>query len=465
MTSTTSASTTSTSSSTTSTLATGGLVLSVAMLVASGANYGINAILGRWLEPQAFADASLIVTLFLLLTVGAVALQLMASRRVAASPTESGPDASIRWLRRQAWTVGSGAAFLLTAGAPLWQHVFNTSSAAPFALLAVGLPFYLAQAVDRGVLQGHLRFTTLAISFLAEAGVRMLATAALVAIGAGSSGVAAALSASFAVTWLLGRHQVERSAANVEIDPADRATLLGHARPVAVLLVAQILINNADVLIVKAWLPDDAATYSAVALIGRAVFFLSWSVVNVLFPVSAQDGDSGSTRVDAAGVAVVLVSGSVMTVGAALWGEQVLTSVVGPGYGEAAHLLWRYALATTAFTVANLLGSLDLARGRSTGPKLIAAGAGAQTLALVLSASSIGAIVDAQLLTMTALVTVVGGERLLRGRSTLHAVPDAPDGADGTGAIAAVDLLAQVGDVDVDDVVVAEPVLAPHALA
>lgn len=444
-------------------IATGGLVLSVAMLVASAANYGINAILGRWLDPQAFADASLVVTLFLLITVGAVALQLMASRRVAID-TDEPWDVAVSWLRRRAWVLGTGAGLVLAFGSPMWQPIFNTESAAPFAWLGLGLPLYLAQAVDRGVLQGQLRFGMLAATFLVEAVARVAVTTGAVALGAGADGVAAALTASFAVTWVVGRIAVGREVGSGALAPADRVAMVDHARPVAVLLVAQILINNADVLIVKAWLPDAAPAYVAVALIGRAVFFLSWSVVNVLFPVSAQDGETESVTVDVAGVAVVATSGLAMTAGAALWGTEILTSVVGPEHGGAAHLLWRYALATTAFTIANLLASLDLARGISTGPKLIAAGAGAQTLALLAATSSIDAVVNAQLLTMGGLVLVVGAERLRRADSALHAVADAADRAHVARPVAHVDLLAQIGDVDVDDVVVAEPVLAPHAL-
>ena len=44
---------------------TGGVALTVAMLVANGANYATNAIAARWSDRAGFADASLIVTMFL----------------------------------------------------------------------------------------------------------------------------------------------------------------------------------------------------------------------------------------------------------------------------------------------------------------------------------------------------------------------------------------------------------------
>jgi O-antigen/teichoic acid export membrane protein len=444
------------------TMAAGGAVLSVAMLAASAANYLINAMTGRWFDEQGFADASLVVTLFLL---GAVAFQLMASRRVAMAG-ENDADVAVGWLRTSAWRIGLAAGAMLVVPAGAWHAVFSTRSPLPFVVLGLGLPVYLVAAVDRGVLQGRLRFASLSATFVIEAMVRVIVTAGLAAAGVGATGVAAALSVSFVATWAVGRRAVGTPARLGPISPDERAAMLGHAWPVAVLLVGQILINNADVLVVKAWLPEQAAAYAAIALIGRAVFFCSWSVVSVLFPVSArEEARGGSDRfVTLAGVGVIVATGGTLTVVAALAGEQLLATILGPGYTSAAPLLWKYAFATTLFTVTNLLASLDLARGQRRGPRLVAGGAAIQTIALVGAASSLDAVVSAQVVVMALLTIVVVAERATRGRSALHPVADPAHGAH-VARTTPVDLLPEVGDVDIDDMVVAEPVRTPHAFA
>ncbi|MGL1553629.1 hypothetical protein ACSTHM_23635, partial [Vibrio parahaemolyticus] len=60
------------------------------------------------------------------------------------------------------------------------------------------------------------------------------------------------------------------------IDPREVRAYVGM---VSILLVGQIIANNSDILVSKAvFAPADAGVYAAVALVGRAVFFLAWSV-------------------------------------------------------------------------------------------------------------------------------------------------------------------------------------------
>jgi len=177
-----------------------------------------------------------------------------------------------------------------------------------------------------------------------------------------------------------------------------------------VLLVGQMLINNSDVLIAKASLtPFDAGLYSAVALIGRAVFFLSWSVATVVFPVVAlrhAKGESGH-RVLAGGVVAVLGIGATCVVGALLFGGPVLGIVLGPDYSGLSVPLAVYALSTTLFAVASLIASQHLATGRIRESWVVLAGAGLQVALLLLWHNSIAQLIGAQLVAMSVLLAAV----------------------------------------------------------
>ncbi len=53
--------------------------------------------------------------------------------------------------------------------------------------------------------------------------------------------------------------------------------------------IGQVILSNLDILLVKHFFPpSEAGIYAAVALVGRVVFMLSWSVVSSMFPVSAS---------------------------------------------------------------------------------------------------------------------------------------------------------------------------------
>ena len=405
-------------------LVTGGTVLAVALVVTNAGNYILNLLLGRWLSPAEFADASLMVTMMLTFASISVCLALVTARFIGirdAAGDVGGSERLVRTLRRVALSVGIVIAAVVAAGSPWWRDIFHTGSAWPFVILACGIPFYLQCAVGRGTLQGRLRFVPLAVTFLVEMTVRLSVGSGLVLLGMGVDGATAGLALSLVAAWvtvMLFRPGLSRARRIIEAGPVDAspgtstdlAGVRAYAAFVSVLLVGQMVINNSDVLIAKASLaPFDAGLYSAVALIGRAVFFLSWSVATVVFPVVAlrhAKGESGH-RVLAGGIVAVLGIGSACVVGALLFGGPVLGVVLGPDYSGLSGSLAVYALATTLFAVASLIASQHLATGRIRESWVVLAGAGLQIVLLLLWHNSIAQLIGAQLVAMSFVLTAV----------------------------------------------------------
>ncbi len=394
-------------------------MLGVAMLVANGANYVLNIFLGRWLSPSEFADASLIVTFMLLLTAIAVSLQLISARFTGvalATSTIAEPaarraaiDGLSGWLVRRAHLVGAVAGLVLVVGADWWRETFRSVDAMPFVVLGLGMPFYLGQAVGRGVLQGNYRFAGLAATFVVEAAVRCVVGLALVAAGFGVTGATVGLTASFVAVWVHVR-VLERRRQGEPVSPTLARDVRLYAVPVAVLLVGQIIVNNGDLLIAKRALdPETAGVYAAIALVGRAVFFLSWSVATTLFPAAARRNEEGESS-DAllrSGLAIVAAMGVGFVVGARLLGDPVLGRVFGPEYGNVADPLSRYALATSLFALANLIVSHRLSMGRLRPALVLLGGAVVQTALVFLARSSIDSLVNAQVVAMAILLGAV----------------------------------------------------------
>ena len=408
-------------------LVTGGSVLAVALVVTNAGNYLLNLLLGRWLSPAEFADATLMVTLMLTFASISVCLAMVTARFIGirdATGRAGDSERLAHWLRRVALAVGIVIATIIAAGSPWWRDIFHTGSAWPFVILACGIPFYFQCAIGRGTLQGRLRFVPLAVTFLVEMAVRLSVGAGLVLLGMGVNGATAGLALSLMAAWatvMLFRPGRSRTRATVDVVDAgevgesadarsERAGVRAYAAFVSVLLVGQMVINNSDVLIAKASLsPFDAGLYSAVALIGRAVFFLSWSVATVVFPVVAlrhAKGESGH-RVLAGGIVAVLGIGTVCVVGALLFGGPVLGVVLGPDYSDLSGPLAVYALATTLFAVACLIASQHLAKGRIRESWVVLAGAGLQVSLLLLWHNSIAQLIGAQLVAMSVLLAAV----------------------------------------------------------
>jgi O-antigen/teichoic acid export membrane protein len=390
----------------------GALLFASATLVNAG-NYLFNLILGRWLGPAAFADLSLIVTLFLVTSFLTAGVQTPAARFSAIFAAERNL-ASIAGLRRLslrlALLIGLGLAAVFALGAPLWTSFFSASSPISFILFGLFVPFFLLQGVDRGLLQGRTRFGFLAGTYQVEMWSRLLLSLAFVALGWGVNGAVGGIAFSFVAAWLIARRVAADLPAAQPLAPALRREVLLFTGPVLVAQLGQILINNSDVLIVRRFFPaEEAGLYASLALTGRIVFFATWSVVTAMFPIVAQRFSRGQPHRHLLFVSLAAVlAGSLIIVAAAyLFPEAIVQALFGPAYLAIAPLLWVYALATMFYALANVVINYRLSIG-STGGTYLAIAAGVAQVALLWTFhASLSQVVLIQLALMAGLFVVL----------------------------------------------------------
>lgn len=399
----------------------GSALFLVSTTIVNGGNYLFNLILGRWLGPADFAEVSIIITLFLFLTFVTAGFQQTAAKFSAKFGALEQYDLLNQlhhWLSRWSWRVGVVVLLVVGGGAWLWQDVFNTSSPLIFILFALGLPFYFAQGIDRGILQGQTRFGGLAISYQAEMWVRLIGGILLVALGFAVYGAVTGLVLSLIATWLVTRWVIRQqpkkqqaaAAITAELPKEHRRDVLAFALPVLMAEISLILINNSDVLIVKSFFDNvSAGHYAALALIGRIVFFATWSVVMTMFPIVAQRHERQESTRDLLWLSLGLVLAvSLVIIGAAYTiPEQIILLLFGQAYLAVAPLLWLYAVATALFALSNVLINYRLALGNRIGTMIALGGGVAQVITLLLFHGSLEHIVWLQIVLMGILLSVL----------------------------------------------------------
>lgn len=364
-------------------LASASLLLMISMTVVNAGNYVYNLIMGRWLGPAMFADVSLIVTLLLVITFITVPLQLVAARYSALAVAEGNLEplaAMRRWLTRVALVIGLVLVAIFCLPSRYWSNFFNTASAAPFLLFGWALPFGLMQGVNRGILQGQTRFLTLAATYQVEMWSRLLLGVLLVWAGYSANGAVLGISLSFVLTWLASLTARRDLPAGGVLPNELRSAAAAFAFPVLVAQISQILINNSDILLVRRFYPpEQAGQYAALALVGRMVFFATWSVVTTMFPIVAQRHQKGEPHRHLLWISLGIVGSisSLVLLATVLFPEAIVNILFGAQYLSIAPLLWLYALATALYALANVVINyrLSLGQGRETGFAL-AAGAG-----------------------------------------------------------------------------------------
>ncbi|MBN8656354.1 MAG: oligosaccharide flippase family protein [Anaerolineae bacterium] len=390
-------------------IASASALLMLSMTVVNAGNYVYNLIMGRWLGPALFADLSLIVTLLLIVTFLTAPVQMTAAR-YSAIHTADGDTKTLASVRRFIWFVALGLGLALTVFfatlAPLLQRFFHTQSFLAFIIFGAALPFAMLQAVERGMLQGRTNFKILAISYQVEMWSRLLVSIALVALGLSVDGAVTGISLSYLFTWLVARHTVRGLETSENLSKEMRFALLGFAAPVLVSQLGQILINNSDVILVKRFFAtDEAGQYAALALIGRIVFFATWSVVTTMFPIVAQKQKMGEPHGHLLWISlgiVVGVSAPVILL-TLIVPEFVVQVLFGEKYLGVAPLVWQYALATSLYAMANVVINyrLSLGMGKETGFAIVAGLA--QVIGIMLFHQSLEQVVFVQVVVMTSL--------------------------------------------------------------
>lgn len=338
-------------------LATDGSLLFISTLVVNAGNYIINLIFGRWLGPADFSEVSLLVTLLLMVSFFALAFQLTGAKFAAEYTDYSNVSFLKKWLNKRALYAGLVMLTIVMVGALFWKDFFQTNSVIPFFILGISLPFYLLMSVNRGLYQGSLLYKKLALTYQSEMWVRLVVSVGLVYLGYRVNGVALGISLSLIVTWWFSRMELDKTTKSTSETKLSSTLIYKFLVIILFYELSQILINNSDIILVKHFFkPHDAGLYAALALIGRIVYFGTWTVVTLLFPIVIKLEKEGKdhTWYFIGGLAVVIILASAIILVCYFAPETVIGLLFGEDYISIAPLLWKYGLATALFACSNV---------------------------------------------------------------------------------------------------------------
>lgn len=333
-----------------------------AMIVNLG-NYLYNLIVGRMLGPSGFADASLLVTMLLVLSFLAMTFQLTAAKFSAEMDGEES-QLLVSLMSRYGLVVGAVISLCMVLFSNQLQLFFQSQSAWMYIIFALCVPLYFLMSVGRGHVQGIRNFRQLSISYQVEMLIRLCGTVALLRLLDVDPAISISLGilASVALGYLPIRNKRV-----MPISSAGRITktLLVFATYTLVYELSQVLINNTDILLVKHYFAaEEAGLYAALAMIGRVVFFIAWMFAMILLPhvVAAEKAGKDSRSLLWKYVGYTAILGAIITGVSYILPELIVHILFGTAYVEIASLLWLYALATSLFAVANMFAYYFLSR-------------------------------------------------------------------------------------------------------
>lgn len=327
-------------------------------VLVNGGNYVYNLLLGRFLGPEKFADAAVLVTFLLVLSFVAMTFQLVTAKFSVLFEANIFKVFASNMYKK---SVGTGIVLglLIIFFASELQAFFKTSSSVMFVLFGIGIPLYFIMSVNRGVFQGKQQLISLSVTYQAEMISRLLITLALLYFLQIESSliISVGILASFLFGLIPFKFKNISLKSTSVLSKVQSKLVRNFFIITAFYELTQIIINNSDILLVKHYFESyDAGLYASLALIGRVVYFIAWMFVMLLLPTVVKLQKEGKSTVPILLKYVTYIAGIAATIiiGCALFPTQIVNLLFGKSYLSITPLLWKYALATGIFAISNI---------------------------------------------------------------------------------------------------------------
>ncbi|CAA0162761.1 sugar isomerase [Tenacibaculum maritimum] len=382
----------------------------ISVLLVSGGNYLYNLLLGRFLGPEKFADAAVLITFLLALSFLAMTFQLVTAKFLVTFDGDT-LEPFIAKTFKYALATGIGLGALIIIFSSELQTFFKISSVNTFIVFGLGVPIYFMMSVNRGLLQGKKEFTSLSVTYQAEMLSRLVLTMGLLMFLEIDTSliVSIGIFCSFLLGLVPFKYKRISFVTSKVLGIIENKMVRNFFIVTAFYELTQILINNSDILLVKHYFDGyNAGLYASLALIGRVVYFIAWMFVMLLLPTVVQLKKEGKPTLSVLlkYVSAISLITILIILGCLLFPNQIIYLLFGGDYLEVVPLLWKYALATGVFAISNIFAYYYLSIDEYT-PVILSGLFGMLQIVLVIFFhKSLEEVVHMQIIAMSLLLAV-----------------------------------------------------------
>jgi O-antigen/teichoic acid export membrane protein len=333
-------------------------IFMLSVLLVNGGNYLYNLILGRYLGPEKFADAAILITFLLVLSFVAMTFQLVTAKFSVLFDGAVFLNFISRMLKNTI-IFGILIGIIIVLLSTQLQIFFKTTTSTMFVVFGFGIPFYFLMSVNRGVFQGKKELTFLSITYQGEMISRLFINFLIFWFLEIESSIliATGIFCSFIVALFPFKLKGFIFLKSINLAAPEKKLVRNFFVITAFYEFTQIIINNSDILLVKHYFTSiDAGLYASLALIGRVVYFIAWMFVMLLLPTVIQLKKEGKPTVPILlkYVSYIAVIATLIILSCFLFPQQIISLLFGGEYLSIAPLLWKYALATGVFAISNI---------------------------------------------------------------------------------------------------------------
>ena len=399
--------------------------LAIAGVAINGINVIVTILVARLLTTRGYGLLNQLTGIFLIISMPGSAIIVGIVRRVTMW-TAAGESHRIRDWARRVHTQGTIAALIffiaVIAGGQLLADALGQPNAIGVVAIIGAGAVWILLSLDRGLLQAHRDYPTLAKNLIVEGVSRTVMVIVFVVLGTGASGIACGILLAEIITAVHARVSADRAWDAETLESADEEALgwrrlltpvasikswLGHLRRddhlsappelrrvlwvdlvTALITLAMLaLLQNIDIIVLGRQNPAASGSYAAVSVASKAIVYGAVVLGSYLLPEAAIRWHRGGHALRQMIVAVTLLSVPALSlvIAAVFFPRLLLTLVFSSRYlgAQAAFAPLVGAMICLSLTV--ILSMYVMAIGRRWIAAILVVGGAATTLAVIVA--------------------------------------------------------------------------------
>lgn len=345
------------------------VILFVALGILNVLGYFFHFYIGRALGPEDYGVVGALMSVLYIIMVPLLTIQTGITN-FAARFNVRGEHEKIKFMYKKSlkrmFIIGLVlmVAFMLIS--PLIAKFFHMTETVSLMVTGVFVFFSFLLPVHRGMLQGLQRFKALGVNYILE-GIFKLGSAFIFipifgAMNYGVAGTMGSFVVSYAFPFLLAFFLLIKFFGKGE--KFNTKDMYRYAFPVLIMITCLTLFYTIDVILVKHFFDlTQAGYYAAISLMGKVIFFGSWSIAFVMFPKATELDESQrpSRSLLNKSILLVLLFGIPVTLAYFILPGFIVNVLFGSAYIEIKGLIGWLALAMLLFSLNYLMSYYNIA--------------------------------------------------------------------------------------------------------
>ncbi|HUV71839.1 MAG TPA: oligosaccharide flippase family protein [Clostridia bacterium] len=391
----------------------GSLVVLIGAALANFGAYLFHLLMGRILGPQDYGVLESLISLAYFLNVPISVLSLVVVKFVSKeSDNKEKISLFVKTLSQKLSGWGFLCLVLFLAAFPFLKNLLRLDSFGLF--LGVSLFAYLGifLALCAASLQGMAQFAKLSLFSIFGSWSKLLMALLLVFLGFRVGGAVYALVLATGLSILLGyKFLTEKFDLKVKgkINIRESFEKLGqYSLAVFVSNLSLTSFYTVDIILARYFLPSlEAGFYAALSVLGKVIFFASFPIVQVMFPLVSKGQAKGEDYYRTIELSFVLVLGASFLIALIyfLFPGLMINLLFGKDYLKIVPNLGAFAIFISLYSLCSLLINFYLSISKTKVIIFLALIAVLQIVLIACYHQTIGQIVKANILTMTLLLT------------------------------------------------------------